>query len=99
MRISFDGYEEDRKKKRKETQEKIKRRIGDTLLKGMEMMGLNRSETAVVIGVNRCRMKSYIEGKQEPRLDVVRRIAKLADISIDEMLKGCIDEWNCLERR
>lgn len=61
--------------------------LGENIKKAREEKGMEQSELADMVGVSQPTISSYESGVREPRLGVIKLLARVLGKSIDELVK------------
>lgn len=77
---------------------KIREEYGKQIKKGMELMGITRTELATELKIKPTQLAPYINGTSMPTLDLAVEIANILCFSIDELKIHCKTE-NTIEKR
>jgi len=71
----------------------FKDRVSKIVLKILQSnQQLTQSDLANLLGVSNARVSSYLSGKEMPRIEILMRIAELAEITVDDLLKGSVTD-------
>ena len=71
----------------------------DKIKELMSVKGISQRDLANAIQINESAMSRYISGERTPRIDILAKLARYFDVSIDELIDEKNDNTNFLELR
>jgi transcriptional regulator with XRE-family HTH domain len=73
-------------------------KVNDNIRAHRKQLSLTQDQFAQKIGIKRSLVGAYEEGRAEPRLELLQKMASLFNISVDELI-GDASEHNVSERK
>ena len=72
----------------KKEKERIRKEIGERVKRAVMLSGKSRREVAKAVGVSHVALKKYEDGIMLPKLPVLKKLAKVADVGVEYFFRG-----------
>ena len=69
--------------------------FNDKIRELMNTRGISQRDLAKAIHINESAMSRYISGERTPRIDILTKLARFFDVSIEELIDEKSENSNC----